>query len=45
MNSEKICICLNKELKQLLKEIAAKKNISQNSIVRMAISEYIERSK
>ena len=45
MNSERLCIALSKELKAKLEEISSKKNISQNSVIRLAISEYIERNK
>ena len=44
MNSEAINIVLTKELKEKIKELAKKKNISQNALVRLAISEYIERN-
>ena len=44
MNNEKICIVLTEELKQKIKELANKKNISQNALIRLAISEYIERN-
>lgn len=44
MNSEQICIVLTEELKEKIKELANKKNISQNALVRLAISEYIERN-
>ena len=43
MNSA-ISIVLSKELKEKIKELAKKKNISQNALVRLAISEYIERN-
>lgn len=39
-----ISIVLSKELKEKIKELAKKKNISQNALVRLAISEYIERN-
>lgn len=45
MNSETICIALSKELKNEIKELMKKKNISQNALVRLAISEYVERNK
>lgn len=44
MNSETISIVLSKELKEKIKELANKKNISQNALIRLAISEYIERN-
>lgn len=44
MNSEAINVVLTKELKEKIKELAKKKNISQNALVRLAISEYIERN-
>lgn len=40
-----INVVLSKELKDKIKELAAQKNISQNALVRLAISEYIERNK
>lgn len=43
MNSA-ISIVLSEELKEKIKELAKKKNISQNALVRLAISEYIERN-
>lgn len=44
MNDEVINVVLPKELKDKIKELAKKKNISQNALVRLAISEYIERN-
>lgn len=44
MNSETISVVLSKELKEKIKELTKKKNISQNALVRLAISEYIERN-
>ena len=44
MNDEKVCIALSKELKEKIKQYANKKNISQNALIRLAISEYIERN-
>lgn len=44
MNSEVINVVLPKELKEKLKEVAKKKNISQNALVRLAITEFIERN-
>lgn len=45
MNSETICVVVSKELKEKIKNCSKKKNISQNALVRLAISEYIERNK
>lgn len=45
MNSTTICTVVPKKIKEQLKEYADKKNISQNSLVRIAISEYLERNK
>ena len=42
---EQINIALSEELKVAIRQIAKKKNISQNALVRLAISEYIERNK
>jgi len=39
-----INVVLSKELKEKIEEFAAKKHISQNALVRLAISEYIERN-
>ena len=44
MNKEQVCIVLSKDLKEKIKEFANKKNISQNALIRLAISEYIERN-
>lgn len=44
MKNEQICITLSKELKEKIKEFANKKNISQNALIRLAISEYLERN-
>lgn len=44
MNEKQICFALSKELKEKIKELASKKNISQNALIRLAISEYIERN-
>ena len=44
MNKEQVCIVLTKELKNKIKELSNKKNISQNALIRLAISEYIERN-
>ena len=45
MNSKTVCIVLNEELKKQAQELAKKKNISLNAIVRLALSELIERNK
>lgn len=45
MNSKTVCIVLNEELKNQAQELAKKKNISLNAIVRLALSELIERNK
>lgn len=41
----KVCISMDKELKELIKQFSEKKHISQNAIIRLAIIEYIERNK
>lgn len=45
MNSEQINVVLTKELKEKIEEFAKKLNISRNALVRLALSEYIERNK
>lgn len=45
MQDTSICFVLNKELKKQIQEFAKKKNISQNSLIRLAISEFLERNK
>lgn len=45
MNSTTVCIVVNKELKKEAQEVAKKKNISLNALVRLALSEFLERSK
>ena len=45
MNSVTVCFVLPKELKDKAVELAKKKNISQNALIRLALSEYIERNK
>lgn len=45
MNSTTVCIVLNKELKNQSQELAKKKNISLNALVRLALSEFLERNK
>lgn len=44
MNSETISVVLPTELKEKIKELTKKKNISQNALIRLAVSEYIERN-
>lgn len=44
MNEEKILLTLSKDLKDKLKKLANDKNISLNSLIRIALSEYLERS-
>ena len=45
MNNDMINVVLPKELKAKIKEIADKKSLSLNALVRLALSEYIERIK
>ena len=45
MNSESINIVLTKELKETIDNLAKKLNISRNALVRLALTEFIERSK
>lgn len=45
MNSESINVVLTKELKQTIDNLAKKLNISRNALVRLALTEFIERSK
>lgn len=45
MNSKTICVVISEELKEKIEEYAKKKNISRNALVRIAISEYLERNK
>lgn len=45
MNSTTICFVVTKELKNKIKEEAKKKNISQNSLIRIAITEFLDRNK
>lgn len=40
-----ISTVIPKELKKQIEELAKKKNISRNALVRLALSEYLERSK
>lgn len=40
-----MCLYLKKELKKSIDELAKKKNISTNSLIRMALSEYLENNK
>ena len=42
-NDEKINLVLSTELKTKIEEIAKKKNISKNSLIRMVLSEYVEK--
>lgn len=44
MNSETISVVLPKDLKEKIKELTKKKNISRNALIRLAVSEYIERN-
>lgn len=44
MNEEKILLTLSTELKNKLKKLANDKNISLNSLIRIALSEYLERN-
>jgi predicted transcriptional regulator len=43
MNDDRINVVLPEELKNKIQELAKKKNISLNSIVRIALTEYLER--
>ena len=43
-NDEVLNVALTADLKQKVKEMAEKKNISINALVRLALSEYIERN-
>lgn len=45
MNSESINVVLTKELKETIDNLAKKLNISRNALVRLALTEFIERSK
>lgn len=45
MNSESINVVLTKELKKTIDNLAKKLNISRNALVRLALTEFIERSK
>lgn len=45
MNEKRITVYLSKDLKNALVAISKEKNISQNSIIKLALSEYIERNK
>ena len=44
MNSESINVVLTKELKETIDNLAKKLNISRNALVRLALTEFIERS-
>ncbi len=39
------CAYFNKELRDKLKEYAEKKGISQNAVLKLALSEFFERNK
>lgn len=46
MDNEKgvaISIILTKELKKQIEDVAKRKNISRNALIRMALTEYLER--
>ena len=43
-NDEALSVVLTAELKEKVKEMAKKKNISINSLVRLALTEYLERN-
>lgn len=45
MNEKRTTVYLQKKLKEALVKISKEKNISQNAIIRLALSEYIERNK
>lgn len=45
MDSTTVCIVLSKELKKKAKEVANQKAISLNALFRLALSEFLERSK
>lgn len=44
MNEEKILLTLSKDLKDKLKKLANDKNISLNSLIRIALNEYLEKN-
>jgi metal-responsive CopG/Arc/MetJ family transcriptional regulator len=44
MNTEAINVVLPKELKVKIKEMAIKKNISRNALIRLALTEFLERN-
>ena len=44
MKNATICVYMNEVLKKKLEELANKKNISQNALIRLALIEYIERN-
>lgn len=44
MKNITICVYMSESLKKQLEELASKKNISQNSLIRLALIEYIERN-
>lgn len=45
MNTETINVVLPKELKDQIEDFAKKKSISRNALVRLALSEFLERNK
>ena len=45
MNSESISVVVPKDLKKQSEQLAKKKNISRNALIRLALTEFIERSK
>lgn len=40
-----MCLYLTEEFKKEIDELAKKKNVSTNSLIRLAISEYLEKQK
>lgn len=38
-----VCLTISEELKKRIEEMAKKKNISANALIRLAISEYLEK--
>ena len=45
MNNDVINVVLPKELKDKIKHLAEQKSLSLNAVVRLALSEFIERNK
>ena len=43
MNSEVISFVLSKNLKEKIEIISKEKNISRNALIRLALSEFVER--